>query len=139
MNNDLAVTIEILEQADQDAQKAMEQLLQNSLYKKKNLVDDAAIASLRDLGLVDITSEGVAFCPSLNKCRKKVYTYLLRKYENDTYLDDNMEEKKIPRGSSFQCVVGIGVASGLSLVFPDDDVTELLDRYGCNRCRGWSC
>lgn len=69
---------------------------------------------------------------------QKAYLYLLRKFDNDSYVDDNMVWHDIPHGAVFSTSVGINGVSGLILQFPDDDVTDLLNKYNANRCKGWS-
>lgn len=59
---------------------------------------------------------------------KKVYSYLLRKYSWDTYLDEVLKENRIPHGAIFSS------ADPSVCYFPDDDITELLTFFGCNRC-----
>lgn len=63
---------------------------------------------------------------------RKIYTYLGRRLENDVVFDSCGSEVVIPKGS--RIVVSAG---SLSVEFPDDEVTALLDQYGVNRCRGW--
>ena len=135
--NTLPTVVGILEGVEESGQRALQALLKNSFYKKNNKTDPAAVELLADVGLVKITDGAVEFCPELNACRKKAYTYLLRKYEVEEYLDDNLEPRSIPYGSTFSATVTLDKVE-LRVEFPDDDVTELLDHYGVNRCRGWS-
>ena len=133
----LPAVISVLEGIEENGQRALQTLLKNSLYKKSIKVDPAALELLADVGLVNICDGAVCFCPDLDACRKKTYTYLLRKYEVEDYLDDNLEPHSIPYGSTFSATVTPDKVE-LCVEFPDDDVTELLDHYGVNRCRGWS-
>ena len=72
------------------------------------------------------------------KSARKIYTYLNRRNENESYYDPDLGRfVDIPKGSQFVATVTIGGGSSLSLEFPDDEITELLDRHGVNRCRGW--
>lgn len=66
------------------------------------------------------------FSSQFKKAQRKVYSYLLRKFGWDYYLKGDMSEYRYPHGSE----------EGLSGLywFPDDDITELLTKYGCNRC-----
>ncbi len=74
----------------------------------------------------------------LDVVRRKVYTYLLRKLTDDYTMDVNSGElMRIPHGSEFSVTVTIGGVSSLRLSFPDDEITELLDLHGANRCRTW--
>ena len=68
---------------------------------------------------------------------RKLYTYLNRRDSVECYLDEEMTEHEIPKGAQFVKTVSIGSGSSLSLAFPDDEITALLDLYGVNRCRTW--
>lgn len=66
---------------------------------------------------------------------RKIYTYLNRRDRVEYYMDEEANEHEIPKGA--QCIVTVSSRSGssLSLEFPDDEITALLDHYGVNRCR----
>ena len=66
---------------------------------------------------------------------RKLYTYLNRRDSVECYLDEEMNEREIPKGAQFVSTVSNGSGSSLSLEFPDDEITALLDRYGVNRCK----
>lgn len=68
---------------------------------------------------------------------RKLYTYLNRRDGVECYLDEEMTEREIPKGAQFVNTVSIGSGASLSLEFPDDEITALLDRHGVNRCRTW--
>lgn len=59
---------------------------------------------------------------------RKLYTYLNRR---------DVTEEGIPKGAEYVATITIGSGSSLSLEFPDDEITALLDHYGVNRCRTW--
>lgn len=71
----------------------------------------------------------------LEIAQRKVYTYLLRKLTDDQIFTGSGQVKTYPHGAEFfidpesLCVVSVS--------FPDDDVTALLDKYGANRCKEW--
>lgn len=132
----LPSVIDIMEQADDSAQKALQTLLKNSLYKKKQKAEPAAVEQLEDLGLVSMVEGSAVFSPELDACKKKVYTYLMRKFEDQQYYDEEMEPHTIPHGAQMVASVSLS-GSELRVEFPDDDVTALLDAHGVNRCRGW--
>lgn len=70
--------------------------------------------------------------------KKRVYTYLRRKFLDETiYLEDG-ETSEIPYGSNYSISVGIDGISSLHLDFPDDEITEMLNKYGVNRCVEWN-
>jgi len=131
--------VEALDPAGQDLLRAV---LVESVYKKapfhkvKRGEDFGALISA---GLVLQIDEpaGVVLSGDLEKVRRKLCTYLSRRNDVERYLDEDLNEHEIPKGSQFVATVTIGGGSSLSLEFPDDEITELLDRYGVNRCRGW--
>jgi hypothetical protein len=65
---------------------------------------------------------------------RKIYTYLNRRDGVECYLDEQMNEREIPKGAQF---IATGSGSSLFLEFPNDEITALLDHYGVNRCRMW--
>lgn len=76
--------------------------------------------------------------------KQKMYSYLHRKFDNDVYYDENLEPVYFPAGATpyYELQVGIDKSTFTSLVsqsseyrFPDDEVTRLLDKYNCNRCK----
>lgn len=72
----------------------------------------------------------------LETAKKKVYTYLLRKYTDDTVMNGDGQFIAIPHGAEFSTSVSPAGVSELRLQFPDDEITELLNKYGANRCAG---
>ena len=66
---------------------------------------------------------------------RKVYTYLLRKYEDDSvFKDDGNGFVAVPHGAEFSSTVRIGDTVKTVYCFPDDEITDLLNQYNCNRC-----
>ena len=108
--------------------------------RKKN--QDHVAFCLEHLDLFEpITQDAcaVALVPEFERVRKKVYIYLGRKLFDESYYDvDTDMYVDFPKGASFVTVLRpFGEDSGLQCKFPDDEITELLDKYGCNRCRTW--
>lgn len=69
--------------------------------------------------------------------KRKAYIYLTRKFETVPYYDaDRDETVDIPQGSEFVASVTMA-GNSLSLRFPDDEITVLLDAHDCNPCRNW--
>ena len=50
---------------------------------------------------------------------------------------EDMIEHEIPKGASFVATMPVGSGASLSVEFPDDEITALLDLYGVNRCHEW--
>ena len=70
----------------------------------------------------------------LDVVKRKVNSYLLRKYENEEYWTGD-GYVSIPHGAEDVVVVDAFGKIERSLSFPDDEITALLDQYGANRCR----
>lgn len=71
------------------------------------------------------------------KPARKIYTYLNRRNEFETYVDGDGEARTLPKGAELIAIVTPS-GSSLSIAFPDDEITALLDSYGVNRCKGWT-
>lgn len=80
---------------------------------------------------------GIVLDPCLGKVRKKLCTYLSRRNESGSCVDEDGQPYTIPKGAQFVASVSLS-GSTLSLAFPDDEITALLDQYGVNRCKGWT-
>lgn len=70
----------------------------------------------------------------LFKSRRKIYQYLVRKFDDDCYLDENGKEVFIPKGSEYITTVSLKNESSIKLQFPDDEITAQLNKFGKNRC-----
>lgn len=68
----------------------------------------------------------LSFNEAFDKAQRRVYSYLLRKFEWDSYLKGDMTEYRFPHGSE--------EGDGGLYWFPDDEITDLLTKYNCNRC-----
>lgn len=73
----------------------------------------------------------------LEVAKKKVYTYLLRKYTDDNVMNEDGQFIAVPHGAEFLTVVSPAGVSELRIQFPDDEVTDLLNKHGSNRCTNW--
>lgn len=116
--------------------------LRNKLYHKRDKYKQKkpdGVAELIASGLVADASDGaVSVADCIVKTGRRLCTYLLRKLENDTMVDENGELFEYPHGAHLVAVIAVGgPASGLRCEFPDDEVTELLDQFGANRCPEW--
>lgn len=81
------------------------------------------------------------FVANFKTAQRRVYTYLLRKYDWETYYNEEMEEIRYPHGAKFEDFSITVSLSGTQQSgnpnvchFPDDEVTKLLTLYGHNRC-----
>ncbi len=138
----LSEAVEKVEALDLAGQDLLRTVLVEAVYKKApfhKVKRGEDFGTLISAGLVLQIDDpaGVVLSGDLEKVRRKLCTYLSRRNDVERYLDEDLNEHEIPKGSQFVATVTIGGGSSLSLEFPDDEITELLDRYGVNRCRGW--
>lgn len=117
-------------------------LLSEAVYKKQTVHKKRPreqYDSLISAGFVVEVDDpvGIVLDPCLEKVRKKLCTYLSRRNESESCVDENGEPYTVPKGAQFVASVSLS-GSSLSLVFPDDEITALLDHYGVNRCKGWA-
>lgn len=84
----------------------------------------------------------VCLADKFKKPSRKMYTYLNRRNEVEYYYDEDMVERTIPKGAQRVLSGALFGSSNdkpsLSLEFPNDEITDLLDQYGVNRCRTWT-
>lgn len=128
--------------------KDIAELLQKQDYRpEKNLKKDDLIPWCIDHvpNLQSLLPRMVSFSftEDAQKVRHKLHTYLLRKFDWDSYYDGNMNEIRYPRGAKFEdTTITIDLITGTSQSmgnpnichFPDDEITRLLTLYGHNRC-----
>lgn len=88
--------------------------------------------------------EQLSFVETFRKAQRKVYSYLLRKYDWEYCFEGNTEYR-YPHGAIGEDVtMTFTMKDGERIVqhsgnprchwFPNDDITALLTQYGCNRC-----
>lgn len=135
-----------------DPEAAMRHLGRNELVKR---LSAAGVAGFKRSGSMDALvawcmDAGAAVLPAISgvvsavpaaemeRVRKKVYIYLSRKYEDESYYDPDVDEMlEIPKGAALSVTISHGKRGELRAYFPDDEITALLDKYGCNRCASW--
>lgn len=86
------------------------------------------------------------FDDNFKTAQRRVYSYLLRKYDWEFYYNGEMQELKYPHGAKFEDFnitisantdgqIGITHSGDPGVCyFPDDEITSLLTLYGHNRC-----
>ena len=136
---DAVAVVETLDVADQ---RKLRSLLSEALYKKQPVHKirrgeqfDALVASGLVVKIDD--PDAVVLSDQLGKVRKKLCTYLSRRNESEPCVDENGDPYTIPSGASFVAAASLSEPPALSIVFPEDEITALLDLHGVNRCRGW--
>lgn len=106
------------------------------------------IENITDIWSVFPEAAVLTFSDKFITVRNKTYKYLHRKFDWDSYYSDEDEEMKeiyYPAGASFEDLtfsmnckstgVQITTSGNPSIChFPNDEITELLTKYNCNRC-----
>ena len=98
--------------------------------KKKEDIIDYCITNATEIETELPIIYVFTFSDIFNKCKRKVYMYLLRKFDWDKSFADSehgLYEISYPHGALFEKDPNI-------CYFPDDEITHLLTSYGCNRC-----
>lgn len=92
------------------------------------------------------TMLSMSFIPEFDSAKRRLYSYLLRKYDWDSYYDENMNKISYPHGAIFEdteIIISHSSAGAITSTscgnpnvchFPNDEITELLTIYGHNRC-----
>lgn len=130
--------VSIVENITNEAQIYLKDILLNILFRKKNpikLKDKAELQAVISLGILEPCEGGYTIGQRAQKSIRKLYTYLIRKYDNESYFDlETGTMKECPKGAIFTATVSIdgNIESGMQ--FPDDEVTELLNLFNVNRC-----
>lgn len=131
-----------IENTSDSVQLFLKNAMSDILYRTKGSIQlpgcyelDAVLST----GILQETDGKYSFSESAKKKARKLYTYLVRKFDTELYFDpETCQTIDIPKGAVF--VGTIDVSSGessISLHFPDDEVTELLDLFGVNPCKKW--
>lgn len=133
--------VSVTENLTDDCQRVLWQSLKEILFRQKGvaiLKPCTELDNIVRIGLL-VCADGRYSVPEMAaKKIRKLYTYLVRKFDVQHYLDpETNEEKQIPKGAEFVCGISLDGRSQLALQFPDDDVTALLNLFGTNRCDSW--
>ena len=138
---DLQELVSITENLTDDCQRALWYALKEILYRQKGsakLKPSADLDRIVEIGLLVYADGRYAVPEMAAKKIRKLYTYLLRKFDVDIYWDpETGEDKTIPKGAEFVCGLSLDGRSQLAVQFPDDEVTDLLNLFGTNRCDNW--
>jgi hypothetical protein len=131
--------VSILENLTDDCQRILLDALKEIIYRQKGpakLKPCAELDCVVEIGLLVYEKERYDVPKLAKKSIRKLYTYLVRKYDSVPYFDpETCKVVEIPKGSMFVSVLDVSKKElVLRLKFPDDEVTELLDLFGANRC-----
>lgn len=138
---DLQELVSITENLTDGCQRVLWSALKEILYRQKGpakLKPCDELEGIIDLGLL-VHLDGRYAVPEMAKKKiRKLYTYLVRKFDVDLYFDpESGTTKEIPKGAEFVSITSPDGCSQLMLQFPDDEVTALLNLFGTNRCDNW--
>lgn len=140
----LEEAVDILETLPVSSQLVLKNTLLNKLFRKRETYKQKkpdGVAELIASGLVIDASDGaVSISDQLVNCKRKLYTYLLRKYEDEGFITETGKLYEYPHGANviLSSKVDETGERKISFEFPDDEVTRLLDKYGANRCRDYN-
>lgn len=137
---DLQELVSVTENLTDDCQRVLLRALKEILYRQKGPAKLKHCIELDCIvGIGMLVNEGgrYAIPEDAKKRIRKLYTYLLRKFDNDSYFDpETCKYVDYPKGAEFVSTVdALTGETVLCLQFPDDEVTEMLDLFGTNRCR----
>ena len=132
--------VSVVESWEENAQKVLWGMLRELLREAGEPVEacerpDKAVAA----GILVPEGETYAVSAEARPEIKRLYTYLERKFGVTLYFDpDKGGAVEIPSGAGFAPVMMImGADCSMPLCFPEDEITQLLNQYGANRCGNW--
>ena len=139
---DLQELVSITENLTDDCQQVLWGALKEILYRQKGpakLKPCGELDRIVEIGLLTYDDGRYAVAETAKKRIRKLYTYLVRKFDVALFFDpeDGMT-KEIPKGAEFVSVLDFSAGKmKLVIKFPDDDVTAMLNLFGTNRCDNW--
>lgn len=138
---DLREMVSAIENMTDGCQEVLLETLKEILYRQKGpakIRHRAELDCIVNVGILVYNDGRYAIADNAKKKIRKLYTYLLRKFGVESCFDPNTGEmREIPKGAEFECTVSMDGSTTLELKFPDDDVTEMLNLFGTNRCGTW--
>lgn len=138
---DLQELVSITENLTDDCQRVLLASLKEILFRQKGpakLKPCNELDLIVKIGLLVNEAGRYAVPEAAKKKIRKLYTYLLRKFDVDIYWDPHTgESKTIPKGAEFVGAITAGKGINIVVQFPEDEVTEMLNLFGTNRCDNW--
>ena len=138
---DFKELVSTLENLTDECQRALWEALKEIIYRQKGpakLKPSYELDCIVDIGLLVFIDGRYAVPEMAKKKIRKLYTYLVRKFDDELYYDPDCNEyRSYPKGAEFVCTVDMNGETKLSIQFPDDDVTAMLNLFGTNRCDNW--
>lgn len=129
-----------VENMTDNCQRALLDALKEIIYRQKGsakLKPCSELEAILEIGILQLDEGRYSVAEAAKKKARKLYTYLLRKFDVELYFDEDGTLKEIPKGSEFVATINMDGSSRLVLQFPDDEVTTMLNLFGTNRCENW--
>lgn len=133
----LSEAVAKIERLSELAQRVLKDVLraQKTGYKSRSVPADC-LAELILSGLIVDVGGVLSPVEDIKRSCRMATSYLRRKFDNDEYLDpDSGDFVSIPHGAEFVACAGLD-GTHCRMVFPDDEITALLDLYKVNRLGG---
>ena len=131
--------VSIVENLTDGTQMFLRDALKEILFKGNGTAKIKPCAELERILETGIIVQDSGMCVVSDWAKKsvrKLYTYLGRKFDTDICFDPNTGNMvEIPKGAIFE--TEFSLRSGdthLSMHFPDDEITAMLDLFGTNPC-----
>lgn len=139
---DLQELVSITENLTDDCQRILWQSLKEILFRQKGpakIKHCDELDRIVEVGLLVYGDGLYAVSEPAKKKIRKLYTYLVRKFDLEYYWDpETGEDKAIPKGAEFVGTITTDGNVTTIVQFPDDEITDLLNLFGVNRCDNWS-
>lgn len=138
---DLQELVATTENLTDDCQRVLKDTLKEIFFRQKGpakLKPCAELDCIVNVGILVHDNDRYAVQDAAKKKIRKLYTYLLRKFDVDVYWNlDTGKEETVPKGAEFVSEISIDGEIKSSIQFPDDEITALLNLFGVNRCDNW--
>ena len=138
---DLKELVSIAENLTDDCQLVLRDALKEIVYRQKGqakLKHCDELDRIVEIGLLVYEDGRYSVPEPAKKSLRKFYTYLVRKFDWDYEWDEETgEAKPYPKGAEFVVEISLDGSIKSYMQFPDDEVTDLLNLFGVNRCNNW--
>lgn len=140
---DLQELVSITENLTDGCQRILLEALREIIYRQKGLSKLKPCVELDrivDIGIIDSVNGRYGVAEIAKKNIRKLYTYLVRKFDTVPFFDpETCQVVDIPKGANFVSTLDVfTMKMKLHLEFPDDEITDLLNLFGANRCDDWT-
>lgn len=131
--------VSLAENLTDDCQRVLLESLKEIIYRQKcpaKLKHCVELDRIVDIGIIDNVNGRYSIAETAKKNIRKLYTYLSRKFDTVPFFDpEACQVVDIPKGANFVSTLDVfTMKMKLHLEFPDDEITDLLNLFGTNRC-----